>query len=325
MKSSWALALTLLTLASSKAFAQDDSSIARAYQFATEGLQAYDENQPAEALSKFSNAYSIVKLPSLAVFMARAQVRLGHLIVASKLYAEAQELDDGLGDPEVQHHAREDAREELKALQLRIPRLFAKVSGASETSVAFKLDAIELPSSAICTGYPVDPGTHHVIAQLGTRHQELVTSVKEGEAKTLLVDFQPRTPSSLPLPPAGPSKPTDRNQAQRSATWVSFGVGGAALAVSGVTAIWAMTKAKSLNEAGQWKVTECENASDTSGCNQYRQLRTVTTVGFYTGLVGLATGAVLYLTTPSSPRTPRVAPKINARLGIGTVELVGQF
>ena len=166
MRSSWAPLLFLLITC--KAFAQDDAAVTSAYEFAAQGLKAFEAGQSTAALDKFSRAYAIVKLPSLAVYMARADVKLGHYLAAAALYAEASQLEDGLGDHDVQQTAREEARTEREALLTRMPQLVVQTSGVPLQSVAVQVDGTAVPSAALAVGWLLDPGTHRVTCLLYT-------------------------------------------------------------------------------------------------------------------------------------------------------------
>lgn len=314
--------------AASPAFAQDDASVAKAYDNAAKGLKAFDEDRPAEALSKFSAAYAIMKLPSIALFMARAEAKLGHLVAAAALCDQALGLEDGLGDPEVQEKARQQAKLEREALEQRIPRLVVTLVGAFEQSVSIRIDSVPVISSSLQTGMPVDPGTHSIAAQSGNQLKELQVTLAEGETRTISLRFEPAPAPIIPVTRARTPESTavTGNDAMRTAAWVSIGAGGAALALWGTTSLWALAKAHDLDKAGAWSVKACDRASDPSKCNDYRQLRAISTASFYVGLVGIATGATLFILAPAEKRKQRGGvPRLNATVTLGGLELEGTF
>ena len=241
-----ALVPLLLLLFATKAIAQDDLAVTKAYEFAADGLNAYDAGHPAEALEKVSQAYAILKLPSLAVFMARVHASLRHYEQAAALYAAAQQLEDGPGDHEVQARARQEAQQEREALLARMPRLVVQTPGVTIQAVSFQLDGSAASSVELAQGRPVNPGFHRIIAMSSGRMLEQTEMVQDGATKTIVFTFQPAFFTPPKIDTNQPSSTEPGTRALRNATWVSFGIGGAALAVWGTTGIWALVKAHDL-------------------------------------------------------------------------------
>jgi hypothetical protein len=322
MRFARALAPLLLLLVTSKAFSQDDSAVTAAFEQASQGVKAFEEGKPAEALEQFSRAYAIVRLPSLALYMARSHTKLGHYTQAASFYAAATQLDDGVGDHELQQKARSEAAQERQELLVRMPKLVVRTPGVLIQGIRFQVDGIATPPDELAQGKPMDPGLHLVIAVSGERRLEQAETLQDGSTKTMVFDFEPAPPHPPIAAKEQPIEPS--GAALHTATWVSFGIAGAALAVSGTTAIWALVDKRDLDKNGTWRVGDCENASSASKCNEYGHLRTVSTIGFYTGLVGAATGAVLLLATPTSKSVQKAA-RATPYLGLGVVGVQGQF
>lgn len=329
MRFHWALTPVLLLLVAHQAFAQDDAAVTSAYVYATRGLEAFEQGKPTQALEEFSRAYALVKLPSLAVYMARAQLTLGHYSLAAALYAEASQLQDGVGDHDVQQRAREEARNEREALTARMPRLVVQTPGVAIESVAIEVDGTSVPSAALAEGWHLDPGVHRITAIAGNQHLEQTARALDGHAETIVFQFlappTPRAPQSHPEQAESP-RVFPGQRAMRNATWVSFGIGGAALAFSGTTAIWALVKKHDLDTANpNWSVNSCPAGNSGSDCREYKSLRTLTIVGFYTGLVGATTGTVLLLTTPSGQSRHPTAARLTPWVGLGSAGVQWQF
>ncbi len=323
-----AVAPVFIVLATATALAEENVPLAKAYTYAAEGLQAYDEGRAAEALAKFSAAYSIVRLPSIALFMARAESKLGHLIAASKLCDEAIALQDSIGDPDVQRRAREEAKAEREALNQRTPRLIAVIAGAPVSTIEVKIDANAMSPAPLLAGLPLDPGIHSVIATSGSQERQLQVSLVEHQATTITFEFTP--PPVLPeahgVPVIAPANiPAEETNPLRTASWVSFGVGGAALALWGTTGLWAMSKSRDLDKGGAWQVENCAQSSDNTKCIDYRHLRTFSTVSFYTGIAGVVTGTTLFIMSPKSKSPHRSGVRLNTIVGFGSVNIEGTF
>jgi hypothetical protein len=269
-----------------------------------------------------------VHLPSLALYMARANVKLGHLLVAKQLYAQAQELPDGLGDPEVQRNARHTAGAEFETLQSRIPRLVVQVPGLSPESLIVQIDGSAVPPSQAARGWQVDPGPHQITAVFGNQRRDQQAALPEGETRVIVFNFQPQpTPVTRVIAPPD-IESTTGNTSLRTAGWVSLGIGGAALAVWGTTGIWALSKRHQLNQTpGMWDANHCESApsAKVQDCETYDRLGRISTIGFYTGLLGAATGGVLLLAVPSRPNRPVKAAHLTPWIGIGYAGVQGTF
>jgi len=315
MRSRWALAPLLYLLVAGKAFAQDDAAVTAASEVGLQGVDAFEQGQNTEALDKLSRAYTLLKVPLIAVYLARTDVRLGHYMAAAALYAEATHLEDGPGDHERQQNAREEAQREGQALLARIPRLVVQTPGIPIQTVAIQVDGIAVPAAALAEGWRVDPGVHRVTATAGEQRLEQSEPVGEGVTKTVVFVFQPaKAANQLKKPAAQPDGPPKESGARafRNATWVSFGIGGAALAFWGVTGLIAMEE----------KPTEWNCATTSSA---YCRWRTLSTIGFYTGLVGGGTGTVLLLATPSGPTRNQSGAQWTPWVGVASAGVQGRF
>ena len=323
MRSPWALAPLLFLLASSKAFGQDDSAVTTAYEIASQGFDAFKQGDPQLALERFNRAYPILKLPKLAVYMARSHVELGHYTQATALYAEAMQLGDGGGDHEAQERARNEAKQERQQLLARMPRLVVQTPGVPIRAVRFQVDGAEASSDELAAGKPVDPGNHQISAVSGTQRLEQAETIQDGASKTIVFKFQPEMPKGHDITRKPEMEPGSK--ALRNATWVSFGIGGAGLAVWGTTGIWALVKARDLDKSGPWDAGACQSAPSPSECDSYRHLKTVSTIGFYTGLVGVATGAVLLVAAPARAKRGPTSACATPYLGFGIAGIQGNF
>ena len=82
-----AIALTMLTItmvflvaASGVAGATDDSAKAAVRELANEAKRDFDAGRFEEAKPKFQHAYAVARVPTLAVWTARASVKCGQLV-----------------------------------------------------------------------------------------------------------------------------------------------------------------------------------------------------------------------------------------------------
>ena len=152
-------------LVSSVGWAQDRAATASARELATEGLAAYDAGHYDIAAVRLRQAYQIVRVPAVALHLARSLERGGRWVEASEIYLEATRLTASGTDSNLQQQARDRAREAREALLPRIPRVRVRVENARPEDVAVHIDETLIPSSLLSAGWLVDPGPHRVTGE----------------------------------------------------------------------------------------------------------------------------------------------------------------
>ena len=144
--------------------ATDDSAKGAARELANEAKRDFDAGRFEEAGQKFHRAYEVAKVPTAALWAARALAKCGHLVTASELYRQATHLtpnDLWLGN--VQQQAQADAEKELAGLQPRIPRLRIRVEGAAGNDVEVTIDDVKIASALYGVEIPKDPGRRRIV------------------------------------------------------------------------------------------------------------------------------------------------------------------
>ncbi len=320
-----AFVLIVALLASAKvAIGQDDTAINEAYQRAAQGLSEFKSGHYAEALENYSRAFAIMRLPALAVHMARANVKLGRYRAAIELYEQALTLKDGVGDPEIQARARSEAQLEQANLRPRIPKLLIRISGAMDSVVSVSVDGIQLQKGAYASGLLLDPGTHQIIASHARERLEQWVALTDGQARELSFTFVERALGTyLPryVVPDGKGATTSPS-AWRNAAWLSFGVGGTGLLVWGTAGLVALHKSnelKSLNCGGRQAPCPSDETAN------YSHWKTLATVSFYTGAAALLVGTVLYLAEPNQKKSRDSAVSVLPWLALGKAGVEGRF
>ena len=336
----WALATT------SPAWAQvatDAETKAEARQNAIDGQKAFDMGDYATAARRLGLAYEAMAVPTVGVRYARALVQIGQLRKAAGIYRQVLAFDSSGAavDPALQAQAQAEARQELPALQERIPVLVLQLRAAvpaDREGVEISIDDRVLVPEA-WSSVPLNPGTHTV--QVRRKGQVIAAekvSLQEAERRTVVLSVPPAQadPAAAPMSPSdapgrggrqAPPAPDDDSTRLSSGpgrtvlTWTALGVGAAGLLVGGVTGGIVLAKKSQLDGSGDCegsgRDTEC---SPSSTLDTYNHLRPVSTVGFVVGFVGAGIGTTLLLTQPSRGRR-----QIEARLGPGSFELVGRF
>jgi tetratricopeptide (TPR) repeat protein len=322
------LALTVAAVWPGAALAIDDSAKGAARELANEAKRDLDAGRFADAGQKFRQAYEIAKVPTLAVWAARALARCGQLVAATELYRQAAHLvpnDLWLGN--VQQQAQADAEKELGEIQPRIPRLRIRVEGAAATDVEVTIDEVRITSAMLGVEIPKDAGRRHIVGKQGGETVEQTIDLGEGEHKQAVLRFkaaQAETPPAREtdkarvvreerrdelitskVVPAEAQPAGSRGGAQRTWGWVSVGVGAAGLLTGAVTGIVVLSDS---GLRGNCPNGVCNPAKvDSGSLSTYNSLRNVSTVGFIVGGVGAAVGVTLLLWTPKYESEPRMA------------------
>src|SRR5262245_27010829 len=130
-------AVLAVCLSGAPAWAQapDEATRTAARALGTAGVEAYQAGDFAGASDKLEKAYQILKVPSYALWSARALEKRGQLVEALNRYLEASSMQIPAGEASVQQSAQADAEREGEALKPRVPRLVISVQGADPAEV----------------------------------------------------------------------------------------------------------------------------------------------------------------------------------------------
>jgi hypothetical protein len=330
-----ALWLGLVTYGAS-ALAQDKASISAARELAKQGFQAYDEGRYEEAVAKSRAAYEVVRVPTLAVNLGRALVKLGRLIEASELYLEAAQLPRSESWQAIQDEGLRNAERERAQLLPRIPRVRIIIEGADPAQVAVMIDNQTVPASLVGTEQMVDPGQRVVVGKRGQDEARETVWPRVGEHLQVKLLFSAEPPDGPPgaalpdsddsskivvlatnlVPPTAPiatNQPTTASTSRMPATvawsespstqtvlgWVGVGVGAAGLVLGVVESVASKSKRNSLIATGLCPDEQHCDPSLASDVDAYMTMRTLSTVGFVAGGI-LATAGVTLLIIPST-------------------------
>jgi len=298
--------------------AADDASRGAARKLAQAGVEELQEQRYDAASEKLERAYSVLRVPSIALWSARALEKRGKLVEASERYLEATRLDATVGDAAVQRQARADAEAERQALLARIPSLTIALSGAPTDATQVTIDGEVWPSALWGEPRPTNPGEHELRAQHGDEVVTLKVALKEGDKRSETLSF--RAPVEVapvaPLAPATPPK-SESSNAQRTVGFVAVGVGGAGLVVGAVTGFLVASRHSDLESSCNAQ-NQCDPAKQ-SDIDSYNSLRPISTVALIAGGVVTAAGVTLLLTAPRSERHTELS------LGGTSLRLTGRF
>jgi hypothetical protein len=324
----------------------DASTRAAARKIALEGVTALQADNADLASQKLEKAFQLLPAPSIALWSARALAKRGLLVEAAERYVLAGRLPSSEGNEQaVQVQAQRDAARELAELSPRIPKLVLTLEGAKPSEVQITMDGKAVSSALIGEEQPANPGAHRVLATRGREKTDQPFSLVESQRGQVVLRFHgpaPETEAASPVKgsgsspewstysPSGSSSGTTRSGGGSKGGSSALGIvtlvlGGAGLATGGVTAGLAMKKRNDLVATDDCTKDSC-SASRKSEVENFRMLRTVSSVGFIAGGVLAATGIVLLVASSSSSKRAEVAhPTLALRVAPTDVSLMGQF
>jgi hypothetical protein len=306
----------------------DDPRAEALYQ---EGRRAAQAKDWATACAKFRESHDREPAPGTLLNLADCEENRGKLLDAMARFEAAARLFKA-GDDRATY-----ARQRVVAIEKRLPKLVLRVQPTAPTGTTVERDGTPVDTALLGSAVPADPGEHTIVvhapgradarstvrlAERESRDLELapgpVTGTSATEApRAVARAAAPQEPSALagiPAPTAPPPRPEVKPPPkaspawQRTAGYISLGVGGAGVAF-GLVAGLLTANAKSTVDSNCFP----------PGCNQDgldaqsrgRTWSAVSTASFIVGGIGLAAGAGLLLFTPSAPKraaTFRVGP-----------------
>jgi len=230
----------------------DSSTRAMVRDTGAQALADYRAGNYRAALDKLERAYSLLKVPTLALWSARSMARLGRLVDASERYLQATRLPVSEGDIELQKQAIATARQERAQLLPRIPMLTVLVMPGLPQDGLVTIDGSTVPPATLGMARPVDPGRHLVVVGCYGQNYQQQAVLAEGQSQKLVFDVgnglpltqvappRPMPPGRQVAPPLAPAEdatadrgtgeaPSSISQ-QELAGWGALGLGGAGLA-----------------------------------------------------------------------------------------------
>jgi hypothetical protein len=322
------LTLALVSLAQAEEPDAQTRTIAR--DLASQGVEAFEQQDYPVALDRLTRAYDLVPAPTISVLRARALAKLDRVLEALDEYARTRNTPLSDSTPAAFKKAVEDARQEGDLLWTRVPRLTIHVRAPNTTpkDTRVLLDSKRLPPAMLEVAQPVDPGSHEVKVDAdGYAPETRNLAIDYGQSVILDIALNPtrRGKDLASTPPtrelgatiAVDARSADRSHANRFQpwAWTAVGVGAAGLAVSGISGVMALEKKSSLD-------AQCQ-----AGCPQnlagditaFRTARTLSYTTFFVGSALVGVGGYILLTHSGGSHS------VGAAVGPGHASLWGAF
>lgn len=271
------------------------------------GVDAYEAGDYTEAERNLSDAFAILKVPSLGLWSARSMLKQGKLVEAALRLRDVVALDTQRGEVEVQREALLEAHHELRALEPRIPTLTVHLVGAG-SGVSVRVNGKELLPSQWSRDYALNPGLHKVEAFEAGRHIARAVTLRESDRHVLQLDLSAgATGSPERTPQETAPHPTSRRGSGaetdlRRVGWYTLAGGGVLLAAGVTFGVIGASRLRNIRDNSHCNGNTCE-PSERNTVDSYEFSRTVSLVGYISGGIVGATGLVLVLTSDPSRRS----------------------
>jgi hypothetical protein len=263
-----------------------------------------------EALVEFQASYEIVASPNTHFSIARTLGSLGQPAEAyvefGKTISEAQA--DAAKDKRYAQ-AAEAAEAEQRDLRGKIAFLVVTVERGDDATVKIGERAID--RSMLGSAVPVIPGTINVVVSIGGAEvARQVVTLAAAEQKTIVLEARPKlAESGTPIADTNvreqPSVTVNGSAGGlRTAAYVAGGVGLVGLTTFAIFGALEKSSYNDLQDACHGGPCPAEKADDIS---TGRSRQTIANVGLVAGLVGAAAGAVLFVVSMPSSKSPTSA------------------
>ena len=336
-----------MALTASRAHAEEESSAsetAAARTLAVEGLKLADAGKCGEAIDKLARAEKLHHAPIVLGRLGECQIAEGKIVDGTEALRRLLREPLPPNPPPALLRARERAQAALDQAKPKIAGLTISVKGAGE-GVVVTVDGQPVPALLLDHDRPTDPGDHVVEATApGYLKATQQVSVGPGEKQAVSLELQPdpNAPKTASAPPeaAAPGAQAPAPQAtqpavgaapairraapNRTAAYITWGVGAAALAGGSLLGVVALRNKQDLESV-------CPNdrcpESSRSQLDRAKTQGTVSTVLFGVAGAGLVLGTVFYVTAGPSSSAETAQRSLGPRLfiGVGSVGVDGRF
>ena len=279
--------------------ASAQSAAAAAEGLFDEARTAMDAGDLETACAKFRESDRLDPAVGTKFNLANCEEQRGKLAAAWELYrAVVRELDPS-------DERTPTAKERVAALEPRVPRIKLVLADGASPETKVKVGALDLGAASFGSAIPMDPGVHNlVVTAPGQATRTILVKLKKGETKEVLVgpEGTEGPPSSeAPAAASGPVVPSDDatpptgaggGSNTKTLGYALGGVGVAGIAVGSITGVIGLGKASTAKDNCDDERRICGQAGFEAN-KSAQTMKTVSTVGFVVGIVGLGAGPTL--------------------------------
>lgn len=292
--------------ASSATGATPEANRNQARQLATEGIAAHQRREWPVVIDRFERAEQLFHAPVHLRFLAEAyeQTSPPRLVAAAETWRRLSQEQLPADAPEPFRQAVALAQRELPRVEARLGRVVIEASGAAANAVVM-IDGQPVPSSAFGAPRLVEPGSHHVTANL-PEHQpiERDVQVNAGATENLSLSFTPMQRTVAAPPPTVTTRVVTTPNPLRLVGFITAGVGVAALVGGAITGAMAQSEFSNLEAACPNQT--CTSQADLDRRNSVDSMATASTGLLVAGGVLTAAGVVLVIVGKPRQETVRV-------------------
>jgi hypothetical protein len=298
----------------------DPQARAAARSLVEDADRLWNDGDYAGALERFTRAHGLVDAPTIAIRQAECLEKLGRIVEASETYMAVSWLKLEPGAPDAFKRAVASAIERANALRGRMSMLELTIEGEDVEGAKVLVDGRAIHPALVGMSFPLDPGQRVIEVVKGNRKVSETVTIGERESKRLTLKLPPPKDEPVAPPSTKPQRSAELTSTQATWGWVTVGLGLTGLAVGTTTGFIAMGQRRSLDE-------ECDDKrcpqTQKSNVDNYNSMRTVSTIGFGIGGVGVIAGLTLLLTTPAPE--PEQQAGIRPWLGLASAGVEGRF
>jgi hypothetical protein len=326
-RAAFLLLCLFMALWSTGASAQSERERARELGYA--GVRAYGAGDYAGASKELEQAFSLLPVPSLGLWSARALVKLGRLAEAEARYQTVAGLEVNEADPRAQKDAKVTAELELRELSPRIPSLRIIITGAEPAEVVITVDGVQMPFDELREPRRVNPGRHTITGVRRGDRSDVVITIEEGQHQEVFLRFA-ELAKPLVVPPSTESGPRpmapaaagdgELSRPWRTAAFVGMAAGGVLLATSAVTYWLGRSEHERLQDRDQCEGDSCNASAD---LDSYETLRSIQLVSLIAGSVLGVAWVTTFFLSPDDSSAP--SAQINLDVSSARVSLSAHF
>jgi hypothetical protein len=324
-------ALSGLLWLASPALAEDVAGARTAFE---RGAQLASEGRWSDALAQFELSAGMRPHATTSYNLGFCERALGHPTRAKKHFARALARDAATSGTELTADLRAATRRYLDEAtsQVATPEITVEPAEVTITVDGRPLEPADTSPDGermLAGVRPAGPGerVRHAtfVLEVDAGAHELVILGPDGRTRVAHEYFPPQSSKkvrlALPAPVAAKSAPPSTPAADPGAsrrTW-GYAIGGVGVAVLGVSAYFGARAAATWNEAKEAcpGLTRCPDDRGAVLSADARSYANLSTLAFASGIVAVASGAVLVLAAPTTTSSVRV--------GLGSVSFTARF